>query len=915
MRRLRAWFLRLGSALNRSSREQEFARELEANLQLHIDDNIRAGMTPDEARRAALIKFGSIDGTKEAVRDRRGIPVLETLARDVRYSLRVFLQHKGWSAVAVFSLALGIGANTAIFNAVNSLLLKQLPVSDPDRLVRLRWTGENDLATNLGDYGYLGTDEAGRAIHGSFSSAAFEAFRQVNQTMDGMLAFSPMGNLNVIVDGRAETARALVVSGDYFRVLGVRPALGRTIMPEDDNASAAPVAMISYPYWMSRFGGDPGIVSKTATVTGTPATIVGVTPADFSGVQQPGDTSPPEIILPLSHEPQFSIFTIRGRANQPTTWWLYMMGRLKPGATAPQVEGNLAGVFQQSARDGWNVYFKGLSTESQKRNADRSAVPALRVDSGSRGFYEVRPDTINILKVLNVVSGLIWLIVCANVANLLLSRATARQREISVRLSLGASRSRLVRQLLTESVMLALSGGALGMLVSYWSVDLMPWAGPLSGVNWRVFAFAVVASLATGILFGMAPALRATRMTLAATLKDNSRGVSRSRNILSKSLIVAQVAIALALLVSAGLLLRTLVNLRGASGLDARNLLVFRLNPLLIRYDQQRAAALYEQLTRDLEAVPGIQSVSVSDMWMLTGRQIINNIHVPALHPASKDEGQVHTLQVGPKFFQTMGISLERGRDFTLSDNTQSPKVAIVNEAAARKYFAGQDPIGFKIDLEANRNLEVAGIVRDAKYSTVREPAPPTVFLPFLQYRIASMSFEVRTAGDPSALMPAVREAIRRIDPELPVMSLSTHAAQIEESFAQERFLAQSYLLFGILASTLAAIGLFGVLSYGVERRTNEIGIRMAVGARALDVIRMVLRESLLLVLIGLAFGVAGSLAAGRLIASMLFGVQTADPLTFAVVGVAMMGICALAAYLPARRASRIDPTVALRHE
>src|SRR5262245_20902628 len=557
MRLLRAWFLRLGGVLNRNSREQEFARELEANLQLHIDDNIRAGMTPDEARRAARIKFGSIDGTKEAVRDRRGIPFLETLARDVRYSLRVFLQNKGWSAVAVLSLALGIGANTAIFNAVNSLLLKQLPVSDPDRLVRLRWTGENDLATNLGDYGYLGTDEVGQEIHGSFSYAAFEAFRLANQTMDGMLAFSPMGNLNVMVDGRADTAAALLVSGDYFRVLGVRPALGRTIMPEDDSASAVPVAMISYAYWMSRFGGDLAIVGKTATVTGTLATIVGVTPAGFSGVQQPGDTSPPEIVLPLSHEPQFSIFTNRGRANQSTTWWLYLMGRLKPGATAPQVEGNLVGVFQQSARDGWKDYFNRLSPESQKRNAGRSAVPELRVDAGSRGFYEVRPDMVRVLKVVSVVSGLIWLIVCANVANLLLSRAAARHREISVRLSLGASRSRLIRQLLTESVMLALFGGALGMLMSYWSVGLMPWAGPLSGVDWRAFVFTVVASLATGILFGMAPALRATRMTLAATLKDNSRGVSRSRNHQRKPLSIARVAMFLELLVSEALLLPT----------------------------------------------------------------------------------------------------------------------------------------------------------------------------------------------------------------------------------------------------------------------------------------------------------------------------------------------------------------------
>jgi predicted permease len=897
--------------------EEDFQQEIEANLQMQIDDNIRSGMTVDEARRAAHIKFGSIDATKEQVRERRGIP-FPTVTRDIHYAVRILRQNKKWSTVAILSLALGIGANTAIFNAVNDLFLKQLPVVGPERLVRLRWVGSNDMATSWGDYGYSAKNASGQDIHGSFSYPIYEALRKNDQTLDGMFAFTPMGNLNVVVDGQAETASALIVSGDYFRVLGVRPVRGRAITSDDDSLSAAPVAMISYAYWMRRFGGDETIVGKAAVVTGTPVTIIGVTPPAFRGVQRLGDSSPADITLPLSHESSFSISTIRNRANQPSNWWLYIMGRRKPGVTAQQVAGNLNGVFQQVARDGWKAYFDKLSPERQASNTSRTAVPELQVDAGGRGFYEIPPDTVRMMKTLGIVSMVILVIVCANVANLLLARASSRQREISLRLSLGASRSRLIRQLLTESVVLAFFGGGLGIFIAYLGGKLMPpEAGPPTGLDWQMFAFTATASLATGILFGLAPAMRASRTTLAVALNQNSRSFSRSHNTLSKSLIVLQVALSLTLLVSAGLFLRTLTNLRRVdNGLNSDGLLVFRLNRFLTRYDRARGVSLLEQITHDLEARPGIRSVSASDRWLLTGDHIINDIRVSDSTPAGSQQGQAHTLLVAPRFFETMEIPLVEGREFTDRDSAGAPKVAIINEATARKFFMGQNPIGRAMDLEGgNRDIEIVGIVGDAKFASVREPSPPTVYLPFLQGPITSMNFEVRTSGDPASLIPEVLKTIRRIDPELPVMDLSTHASQVEQQFAQERFLAGAASLFGILASMLSGIGLFGVMSYNVARRTNEVGIRVAVGARNSDIMQMVLRESLLLVMLGIVLGIAGALATNRLIASMLFGVETTDAVTFSLVSLFMLFVSAVAAFLPARRASQVDPMVALRCE
>jgi predicted permease len=422
-------------------------------------------------------------------------------------------------------------------------------------------------------------------------------------------------------------------------------------------------------------------------------------------------------------------------------------------------------------------------------------------------------------------------------------------------------------------------------------------------------------SVITGIVFGLAPAVRTTSINLATHLKETSRNLSRSGAILTKGLIVLQVAVSLVLLIGAGLLLRTLGNLRGTEvGFNPQKILLFRLNPLLNRYDQTRAALLYDRITKELESIPGVQSVSVSQLWLLSGGEIISKINVHG-EAVSNGENRAHTLLVGPRFFETMQIPFLAGRDFTRNDNRDAPKIGIINEATARKYFPGVNPIGRRIDLESDRDIEIAGLVEDAKYASVRDEAPPTVYLPFLQRQIASMNFEVRTEVDPTVLMSDVRETIRRIDPTLPVLALSTQASQLEEHLAPERFLARSYLLFGALAAILAAIGLFGVMSFNVARRTNEMGIRLALGAGRSSVMRMVLRESLALVLLGVAMGVAGALLAGRLIASLLFGVVSTDIPTFAIASCLLLLVSLLAAYLPARKASRIDPTVALRYE
>jgi predicted permease len=833
----------------------------------------------------------------------------------------MLLGAKGWTAVVLLSLALGIGANTAIFSAINGLLLTQIPVKDPDTLVRLRWGGRNDMVTSSSDYGFSNKGPDGLNVRTTFSYPMYQQFVADNRTMTDLFACAPYGRVNAVVEGQAELATAFISSGNYYQVLGVRARAGRMLTAEDDKPSAPPAAVISSKYWHTRFMTDPAVVGKTMRVNDVVVTVIGVIAPEFTGIQQPVSELP-DIGLPLSLEPQLNTLGA-ARQGQPTYWWLQVMGRLKPGATAAQVQGNLEGVFQHTARAGIDSYLKSL-TDTERgtvTNRTRTEVPRLQVDSGSRGIYDVNTTNLRAATILGVVVALVLLIVCANVANLLLSRAATRQKELSVRLSLGATRLRLIRQLLTESLLLASAGGALGILVGYWGKQLLPGpTGQAPLLDWRVLAFVLAVTGLTGIVFGIAPALGATGGDMSAALKQSSRSVVGSRSILSKSLLVAQVAISLVLLVGAGLFLRTLENLRHVDvGFNPRNLLLFRVQPQLNRYDEKRTAALYGQLLERIAAVSGVRASALTNPALLTGSVNSTSIYVRGrVYANARDNGaSINRLVVSANFFDVMEIPVLLGRGFTARDDATAPKVVLINDAAAKKYFPNEAPIGqrFGSSAEDNSQLEIVGVIRDAKYDSVRDPAPPTMYVPYLQARAASAIIAVRTAGDPASATGSVREAVRQVDANLPMVDVSTQLEQVERRFEQEKLFAQAYALFGGLAMLLAAIGLFGLMSYSVSRRTNEIGIRMALGAQRGHVLRLVMVESMILVIVGVVIGVAVAMGASRFVATLLFGLGTTDAMTLvAAIGV-MVLVSALAGFLPARRASRVDPMVALRYD
>jgi predicted permease len=852
--------------------------------------------------------------------------------KDLRHGARALLHDKGWTAVVVLSLALGIGANTALFSAVNGLFLRKLAVHDPDALVRLKWAGKNDMVTDSSDYGFSSRAAAGHVetpdtvVRATFSYPMYRQFREDNTTLDDLFACAPFGRANVVVDGRADTAVAFVSSGNYYRVLGLAANPGRTIVPDDDRPTAAPVAVISARYWQSRFGGDQSVIGKRVQLNNVPLTIVGVLSPELVDVQQ-AVREGPDIAVPLALVSQLANAP-RGPGEldvplleRPTYWWLQIMGRTKPGVTAAQVQANLENVFQHTARAGLDAYLSSLPPDrrTDSRNRNRTEIPRLLVDSGSKGVYDVNTNDARAIAILSVVVVLVLLIVCANVANLLLSRAAARQKELCVRLSLGATRARLIRQLLTESLLLASVGGVLGVVVGRWGQQLLPLTtGQLAPLDWRVLLFAIVASMLTGVAFGIAPALRATGMNLSSTLKETNRSVAGSRSMLARILLTLQVAVSLVLLIAAGLFLRTLQNLRNVDvGFNTRNLVLFRVNPMLNHYDQPRAMALYQQMMDRLRTVAGVRSVALSHVALLAGSTSSTTIVIPGRTFAANENHSINRLAVSAGFFETMEMPIRLGRGLSEHDSGAAAKVVVINETAARTYFPNENPVGrrFGQTPETASQLEIVGVLRDAKYNSVRDPAPPTMYVPYLQSVMPSAVFQVRTAGAPANAVGAIREAVRQIDPNLPLMNVSTQVDEVDKRLQQERAFAQAYTLFGALAVLLASIGLFGLMSYSVTQRTNEIGIRMALGARSQDVLTLVIGESMGIVCVGVAIGLAAALAAGRLVASLLFGLAPTDAPTLLAAVAVLVIVSALAGYLPARRAARVDPLVALRYE
>jgi predicted permease len=850
---------------------------------------------------------------------------MTVLVRDLRLAIRVLLRTKGWTLIVLVSLALGIGANTALFTAVNGLLLQTVRVHEPERLVRFNWAGKNDMVRSSSDYGYSG-GSAARNVRSTFSFAIFEQLRAANSTLAGLAAGAPMGALNVIVNGDAQLATGYQASGNYFQVIGASAALGRVFVEDDDKLSVGPVAVISHPYWKKRFAGDPSVINRVVSVNGQMVTIIGVTREDFAGIQRLGG-DPPDLTVPLSFDAVFSPPTplpnagpAVARMNQPTYWWLQLVGRLKPGATIEQARANFTTVFQNTAKAGMAEYQSSLTADEKNLSFNRQrgdAVPELLVKSAAHGYYEIDPQAQRSAGFLSVVVIIVLLIVCANVANLLLSRATTRHREISVRLSMGATRGRLVRQLLTESLLLSCLGGTLGVLVGYWSRSLLPF-GQNAPLDWRVFGFVAGVSMLTGVVFGLVPAFRATHVDLAGALKESSRSVTGSRSLLSKGLLVLQVAMSLVLLVGAGLFLRTLENLKSVDvGFDSRNLLMFNVNPGVNRYDVDRSAQVFRQVLERMSALPGVRSAALTRTTLLSGSTSTSSMWKQGQTSQTAAEEEMFMMDVSPTFFATMGIPVQRGRGFTEHDDMKAPKVAIINEASARKLFPDGDVLGRRIgnSFEKSNEFEIVGVVRDTKYASVRDPGPPTMYRCVLQGPARSLNVVLRTAGEPLAMAETVRAAMREVDPALPIQRFTSQTEQISLRFAQERLFATAYTAFGVLALVLACVGLFGLMSYNVARRTNEIGIRMALGAQRGAVVGMVMGESMLLVGIGVALGLAAALWAGRFVKTVVYGLSANDPLTFAAAVGLITAVAALAGYMPARRASNVDPMAALRQQ
>lgn len=852
-----------------------------------------------------------------------------TLLQDLRYGLRILRKSPGFATIAVLSLALGIGANTALFSSVDAVLLKTLPVKDPERLVLFNWEAGRPFRLSGTRGIYVGGLPPGRRGSSSFQPALFEKMREEvktgNTPLTDLFAFANFWEQNALIDGQAELTRMCGVSGGYFAGVGVPAKLGRTLTDEDDNVSAPPAAMISHAYWQERFGADPSVIGKQIKLNQNVFTIVGVTPAGFNGTLQVDDR--PSITIPLAFEPMLlgENSAMVKRNGRPGSWWLHVMGRMKPGATLAQAKDSLNGSFQALALEMMPTPRK----ENEKAQIEAKDYPILVALPGARGMWEMRKIYSRTIYLLFGVVGLVLLIACANVANLLLARSASRGGEITVRLAVGAGRWRLVRQLLTESVLLASLGGALGVLFAFWGKEALSALGSVRGsflppgddysLNWRVLGFTVGVSLLTGIVFGLAPAWRATRADLTSAMKTSNRGssvITRSR--LIKSLVVIQVAMSLVLLVGAGLFVRTLRNLEHVDvGFNQQNLLLFSLKPSAVGYKDEKLAQFYERLLPRLDAIPGARLATFGSVPLIANYMNNLSLILPGETAQSAPEHSTNVQIVRENYFATMEVPFVRGRGFSPQDNEKSQKVAIVSEKLAQKFFPDQDPIGKRVSMEIAKDIEIVGIVRDTKYNSQRDETEPLIYMPWRQQLsdVGEMFFAVRVVGDPLALVPAVRDVVRNEDINLPVTRVSTQLQQTRDTLVEERTFAGLVSFFGALALLLAAIGLYGVMAYAVTQRRHEMGIRMALGARAIDVLRLVIRNGASLALVGIVLGLGGAFAATRLMKSMLFGVTATDVTTFVVVSIAILVVAVLACYVPARRAAKVDPMEALRYE
>jgi macrolide transport system ATP-binding/permease protein len=950
--RLRRNLSKLSNLFRNNRAEEELAREVASHLTLLADDFERRGMSSEEARLAAKRAYGGLEQAKQAHRDERSLLWIEQTIQDLRYALRMLARSPGFATVAILTLALGIGANSAIFSVINAVMLRALPAEDPQRLVIFSWSSHHEPKlrghSSYGDCdGNEGTNDC------SFSVPFYEALRSHTSTFSGVAAFAGPMEVDFSGNGPAIIARGEYVSGDYFTTVGAKTIVGRPLGLADNAPSASPAIVLDYGYWQRTFGADPTAVGRAVRLNNMDVAIVGVAAPGFASLT-PGKSQDFFMPLSLAKRIRGERWGTEDRLSDPATWWVVLAGRVKPGVSIEQAQAEAGTLFQAEA------------LHAAKPMFSQGDAPALRLLPAREALNGESSQIAAMLELIMTAVGFVLLIACANVAGLILARSANRQKELAVRQALGAGRARIVRQLLTESLLLATTGGALGILVAIWGVQALtrlissgldrPFPFVITP-DWRVLAFTCGLTLATGILCGLAPSFRSVRADLTPSLRENASSVSGRASQVGlrfrpgDALVVAQVALSVVVLVGAGLLVRTLHKLQTLDpGFDTQNVLLFGINPSLAGYKDRQTVELYRQLQERFEALPGVVSASYSEDALLSGSWSASDVHLDGAPP--KSNANTATLRVGLDFFRTMHIPVLAGRVFTPADfaraeatnavvkaaeqaaasdspvkaakptdeSQPAPEPVLINKAFARKYFPNQNPVGLHI---GNRQGDepatgpqpgylIVGIAGDTKYSRLRRDIMPTMFLPLVGN---SAHFELRASGDPAALVKQVRAIVAQADNNLPLSDVRTQSQQIEQALYQERLMSRLSSFFACLALILACIGLYGLLSYEVARRTRELGIRMALGAQRRELMRLVVRRGLLLALAGAVIGTGAAMAVTRLMSAMLYNVRPYDPATFAGGCMLLVLVALVACSIPARRAMCIDPMVALRDE
>jgi predicted permease len=896
-------------------RSAALREEMELHLAEKASELEADGMTAEQARAEARRRFGNAGLKQEESREIWITRFWSELGQDLRYGLRAMTANKVFSALAVLSLALGIGANTAIYSLMESILMRSLPVAEPESLVVLNWRGRPPQDANKqwvhvvhSISGMFWKGDRGSLMSGIFPYRAFEMLREENPVFSTLFGYVNGRKHNLAYRGQAVSVPTEYVTGEYFRGLAVTPAAGNLISMEDDRPGAAPVAVISFAASQRRFGGPANAIGQPILVDSVPFTVIGVTPPEFFGVDP---AAPPDLWLPLRTNVLVEGAEMERGYQDEHHYWVEMMGRLRPGVSMAQAQALLAPRFHQ--------WVAATATS----DGERAKLPELQLNPGAAGLGSLRREYSKPLYVLLAMVALILAITCANIANLLLARAAARRREMAVRLSLGAGRFRVVRQLLTESVMLASLGGALGVLFAVWgirSLTLLFSKGQedftlRAELNWQVLGVTAALSVVCGLLFGLVPAIQATRPDVVSALKDGRGGGSRHRT--QHILVVAQIAMSFLILVATGLFVQTLQRLHSVQlGYARENILLFTLNARQAGHRDPGIATFYEDLRKRLAAIPGVSSATLSQSSLINAGFVGQAVKGPMKIGAVTIE-DARVLAAGPRFFTTMQIPILAGREIDERDQTGSRAVVVISERLARTYFGGENPVGRRITLpEERRELEIAGVSANLRYGGLKNGASPmAAFVAASQVSAERMTYALRTAGDPLRFVNRVREIVREADSTIPVTNVVTQAAEIDRTINREILFARLCTSFAILALLTACVGLYGTMSYSVERQFGEIGIRMALGARRGAVVWMVLRRVLILAGVGLAISVPIALGSSRLVKSFLFGTRPNDPGTMALAGVVLLSAAILAGYAPARRASRIDPLMALRRD